>query len=75
MGCIAYITKERFTGLRPIPLKIVNEVRKSICKIIIKNKEGNNMGVGTGFLLNFQFDLFLYLLLYLIPFKFFSFNS
>ena len=41
---------ELFTGHKPIPVKIINKVMKSICKITLETKEG--ILNGTGFFLN-----------------------
>ena len=41
------IKNEVFTGHKPIPLKIVNKVFKSICKITINIKD--RVAYGTGF--------------------------
>ena len=49
------VKDEVFTGHKPIPIKIVNKVMKSICKITVKTKEG--IGYGTGFFLNYSDDL------------------
>jgi len=46
------IIDEIIIGSKPIPIKIVNKVMKSICKIIIKAKE--NISYGTGFFLNYS---------------------
>ena len=43
--------QELFTGRKPIPVKIVNEVLKSICKIKITFKN-NKTNFGTGFFMN-----------------------
>ena len=43
---------EVIIGSRPIPIKIVNKVMKSICKIVIKTKE--NIAYGTGFFINYS---------------------
>ena len=43
--------QELFTGHKPIPVKIVNEVLKSICKIKITFKNNKNY-FGTGFFMN-----------------------
>ena len=44
---------EVFLGSRPIPLKIIFKVMKSICKIRIKTKKGKSL-YGTGFFLNYS---------------------
>ena len=43
---------EVFTGHKPIPVKIINKVMKSICKITIETKKGKSYG--TGFFLNYS---------------------
>ena len=43
---------EIIIGSKPVPIKIINKVTKSICKIIIK-MEGS-VAYGTGFFLNFS---------------------
>ena len=43
---------EILIGSKPIPIKIVNKVMKSICKITIKTKE--KIAYGTGFFLNYS---------------------
>ena len=50
------VKDEVFTGHKPIPIKIVNKVMKSICKITVKTKEG--IVYGTGFFLNYSYNLF-----------------
>ena len=47
-----YRINEILVGSRPIPIKIINKVMKSICKIIIKKKE--SIAFGTGFFLNYS---------------------
>ena len=42
---------ELYTGHKPIPMRIANEVLKSICKIKIKTKK-NLIKYGTGFFMN-----------------------
>lgn len=42
--------EEMNTGHKPVPIKIVNKVMKSICKITIKKK--SNDITGTGFFMN-----------------------
>ena len=42
---------ELYTGHKPIPMKIANEVLKSICKIKIRTKE-EKIKYGTGFFMN-----------------------
>ena len=54
-GLHSQVKDEVFTGHKPIPVKIVNKLLKSICKIIIKTKE--DIGFGTGFFLNYSDDL------------------
>ena len=56
MGCSAFnkMELEAFTGHKPIPLNITNEVMKSVCKIIITYKEGNHFETGTGFFLKYS---------------------
>ena len=46
------IKSEVFTGHKPIPVKIINKVMKSICKITIETKKGKSYG--TGFFLNYS---------------------
>ena len=46
---------EVFTGHKPIPVKIINKVMKSICKITIETNERKSYG--TGFFLNFTNSL------------------
>ena len=43
---------EILIGSKPIPIKIVNKVMKSICKITIKTKE--KIAYGIGFFLNYS---------------------
>ena len=38
--------KELLTGHKPVPIEIIDKVKKSICKIIIKDKEKINYGSG-----------------------------
>ena len=45
-----FIKDELFMGHKPIPLKLVMEVKNSICKITIK--KNGNMIYGTGFFMN-----------------------
>ena len=40
------IKYESFTGHPPIPLSLVNEAKKSICKVIINTNIGLVMGTG-----------------------------
>ena len=56
MGCSAFnkMELEAFTGHKPIPLNITNEVMKSVCKIIIISKEGNYIETGTGYFLKYS---------------------
>ena len=49
------IKSELFTTHKPIPVKIVNKVMKSICKITIKTRKG--ILYGTGFFLNYSKSL------------------
>ena len=42
---------ELYTGHKPIPMEIANEVLKSICKIKIRTKE-KKIKYGTGFFMN-----------------------
>ena len=46
---------EKYTGHKPIPVKIVNKVLKSICKITVETKEGKYYG--TGFFMNYSNSL------------------
>ena len=46
------IKSEVFTGHKPVPVKIINKVMKSICKITIETKKGKSYG--TGFFLNYS---------------------
>ena len=46
---------EVFTGHKPIPVKIINKVMKSICKITIETNERKSYG--TGFFLNYSNSL------------------
>ena len=62
MGNTAFFPKsdERVKEIKiwskPVPLNIINKVRKSICKIIIKNK-GNIPSYGTGFFMKISKSL------------------
>ena len=47
--------KEIILGHKPIPIKIINKVIKSMCKITIKSERGNNYG--NGFFLNYSDEL------------------
>ena len=38
--------KEMLTGHKPVPIELIDKVKKSICKIIIKDKEKMNFGTG-----------------------------
>ena len=49
------IKSEVFTGHKPVPVKIINKVMKSICKITIETKKGKSYG--TGFFLNYSNSL------------------
>jgi len=40
----------KYTGHKPIPMKIANKVLESICKITVETKEGKSYG--TGFFMN-----------------------
>ena len=44
--------KEIILGHKPIPIKIINKVIKSMCKITIKSEKENNFG--NGFFLNYS---------------------
>ena len=46
---------EIFTGHKPVPVKIINQVMKSICQITIETKKGKSYG--TGFFLNYSNSL------------------
>ena len=46
------VKSEIFTTHKPIPVKIINKVMKSICKITIETKKG--VLYGTGFFLNYS---------------------
>ena len=46
---------EIFTGHKPVPVKIINKVMKSICQITIETKKGKSYG--TGFFLNYSNSL------------------
>ena len=41
---------EAYTGHKQIPIKIINKVLESVCKITVKTKEGKSYG--TGFFMN-----------------------
>ena len=41
-----------FSGYKKVPTKIINKVKKSICKITIETKKGKTYG--TGFFLNYS---------------------
>ena len=36
----------KYTGHKPIPMKIANKVLESICKITVETKEGKSYGTG-----------------------------
>ena len=44
-----------FSGHKKVPAKIINKVKKSICKITIETNEGKSYG--TGFFLNYSNSL------------------
>ena len=46
---------EAYTGHKQIPIKIINKVLESICKITIKTKKG--IIYGTGFFMNYSDSL------------------
>ena len=46
---------EIFTGHKPVPVKIINKVMKSICQITIETKKGKSYG--TGYFLNYSNSL------------------
>ena len=45
------------TGHKPVKLNIIDKVKKSICKIIIKSKNNIIKGAGTGLFMNISNSL------------------